>query len=886
MGLMSAFLIQSFMTVCVAMLPGLPQRLELPATQDNSIVMVDGEWSQNAGRQGRLRIKGNQHIVAMSFDVSALAGKRVTGATLICERAEQEIEHLTISTIATPWSEAQSNGLWAGVEGIPGWGYEGARFPAVCGGNAGTLVHHVESKIVGGRYHWTIPPDLVHAMSNGIAFGLALHEHSADYSRNPTIYSRDQSGRAPVLVVDVEDQPEITPGSVTELRVRSVSATEVELSFVPPASGFCYEITVNEIPLARHNIPLVRQGLDGGRETVALRDLPAAVTTAATQEVRVVTRNRTGQVSAAAVLRGNWFRKAEVPAVTAATGPSGQSSVGLSVIPVTDKYDAAGQPVGKLPADYRTSNPLFDGQRVWLIAAAGEVVSFQLLVRGIGDVQVELTLDPEIRTELWRGLYVPAGDGRIVDPLLPLSQPVQLQSGEDTVVVGDLFVPFDARPGTRSGLLSLSDGRRLPIELTVLPFALPREASFVCEMNGYGLPERVEDYYQLQRLACDHRVHSNILHYSHNTAAPGARKSNLDMRLLSGRRMDNQKYDRIEPGATTAWWEDFAEAFGPCLDGSLFAKSHRGPVPVPGFYLTFHESWPLNCRQFFNGDPDAYRAFAETPVYGDTFANVLDSFVKLADERGWHQTRFQVYLNNKGSLLDPAKAPWILDEPSGFWDYRALRYFGELTDRGTAKASSVKIDYRMDISRPEYARGQLDGRRDLWVVSSSAFRNYRRLVMDRMRQEGIRVWIYGTSNQVWETNRNLQAWALDSWRFGATGLVPWQTVNKDGSALKQADQLGLFIFDRDAEGQTVIRHSLRLKAWRDAQQLIEYLQILQRRRGWTQEQMQEFIADYVPLDGEIVKTNEEDAGTSSYGGVTPLGLELLRRATAQLIAEP
>jgi hypothetical protein len=84
----------------------------------------------------------------------------------------------------------------------------------------------------------------------------------------------------------------------------------------------------------------------------------------------------------------------------------------------------------------------------------------------------------------------------------------------------------------------------------------------------------------------------------------------------------------------------------------------------------------------------------------------------------------------------------------------------------------------------------------------------------------------------------------------------------------------------------VIRHSLRLKAWRDAQQLIEYLQILQRRRGWTQEQMQNFIADYVPLDGEIVKTNEEDAGTSSYGGVTPLGLESLRRATAQLIAEP
>ena len=175
MGLMSAFLIQSFMAICLATLPGEPQRLEFPATQDNSIVMVDGEWSQNAGRQGRLRIKGNQHIVAMSFDVSAIAGKRVTGATLICERAEQEIEHLTISTIATPWSEAQSNGLWAGVEGIPGWGYEGARFPAVCGGNAWTLVHHVESKIGDGSYPGPIQPDLVPAMTKSSAVGLALH---------------------------------------------------------------------------------------------------------------------------------------------------------------------------------------------------------------------------------------------------------------------------------------------------------------------------------------------------------------------------------------------------------------------------------------------------------------------------------------------------------------------------------------------------------------------------------------------------------------------------------------------------------------------------------------------------------------------------------------
>lgn len=33
------------------------------------------------------------------------------------------------------------------------------------------------------------------------------------------------------------------------------------------------------------------------------------------------------------------------------------------------------------------------------------------------------------------------------------------------------------------------------------------------------------------------------------------------------------------------------------------------------------------------------------------------------------------------------------------------------------------INYRIDISRPEYCRGQLDRRGDLWLVFSSAFQN-------------------------------------------------------------------------------------------------------------------------------------------------------------------
>ncbi len=215
-----------------------------------------------------------------------------------------------------------------------------------------------------------------------------------------------------------------------------------------------------------------------------------------------------------------------------------------------------------------------------------------------------------------------------------------------------------------------------------------------------------------------------------------------------------------------------------------------------------------------------------------------------------------------------------------------MQFYGELTDRGRAVAPNARINYRIDISRPEYCRGQLGRRNDLWIVSSSAFHDYRRLVTDRMQNDGLQAWVYGTSNHVHETNRNILAWALDAWQDGATGIVPWQTIDKSGNALKAADQLGLFIYDKDAAGETVIRHSLRLKAYREAQQLIEYLNLLRQHRHWSQDQLQRFVNQYVDLNAQVNKTNEADAGTTAYGRLSALGLEKLKLATAELLTGP
>ncbi len=857
-------------------------QVQLPVTKDNSIILLDGEWRMNAGEQGRIRIKANQHLVAIDFDTSAIKGKLVKKATLVCFQADQSINGVTLSTIAAPWDEEKSNGLTAGMKSTEGWGYAGARFPAVMGGSAFTLVANTPSKLQEGAYHWEAPPDMVHALAIGVAHGLAIHEHDSDVGRNPTIFSREQSGKKPFLLVELDDGDELEPRPATDLKLSPIDGGSAQLNLQAPQAGFAYEVMIDGTPLGRHNIPLV---VPGKPQVILIRDLPSTITKEGAHQVQVVTLSRTGKRSEPVKTQAPLFQVASVGRPTVALPKAGKTPIPhLGVIPLSDKYDKAGKPVGELPLDYRTRNLIFDGENVQLVGAAGEVIGFQLLLRGQGDVSLEAKLEgPATRIDLQQAIYVPANGRLIPDPLLPLPAKLPLQADSDQSIFVDIYLPFDSKAGKRQGSIEISDGRIVPFHVTVLPFALPKKATFHCEMNSYGLPDHVDEFYALQQVAYDHRVHANILHYSHHTAAPGARKSNLDMRLRSGRRMDNQRYDNVEPGATGAFWDDFAEAFGPYLDGSLFKEGHRGPIPAPGFYLTFHESWPLNCRAFFNGDLDAYQAFADKPVYAETYVNVLQDFARLAKAKGWNETGFQVYFNNKGSLQEKEKAPWILDEPTSYWDYRALQYYGELTDRAHQDDKPLQIDFRIDISRPEFCRGQLAGRGDLWVVSSWAFQNYRRLVTDRTQRDGLKVWVYGTSNPVHESNRNIEAWALDAWRYGASGLVPWQTVDKSGKALKEADQLGLFIFDKDAKGTTVIRHSARLKAYRQAQQLIEYLHLLKARRGLSQDQLRRFVEQYVPLDAEVKKSDEADAGTMSYSRVKAEGMEELRRVVGELV---
>ena len=853
----------------------------IEATADNSIVLVEGEYHLNAGSQNRIRIKGNQHLVAMDFDFEKLRGRRIHSAVLVCQQAEEMIDAVTISTIGADWNEQTCNALTGGRGSYEGWGQPGGIFPAVTGGNSFSLVCQAKSVLKDGAYHWEIEPDLVHANIIGAAYGLTIHEVSCDYSHNPQIFSREERSKCPYIAVTFGgDEP--TPEPVSELKIfHRGDPGSMRLQLRAPKNGFAYEVQVNATILPRWNIPFVNPG---EIQTIPIRDIP--LKPGENVKIKVATLNRIGEKSksisiAAQVPAPKVIQWPEIaPVQSAAAGYRD-----TAVIPVLDKYDINGDAVGELAEDYLRRNEVYNGEKITLAAAKGEVVDFQVLLKGKGKVTVQCEL-AGVRTEMWQALYVQSEKGLIPDPLVPFGE-LELSVEKATPVCVDVFVPFGCDRKIIKGVFSVSDGREIPIELKVRNFAIPREASFLCEMNTYGMPDKVSEFYRLAQIAYDHRVHCNILHYSHRTAAPGARKCNLDMMMSDGRRMDEKRYNDIEPGAKQSYWDDFIKVFGPYLSGSYFKNGHRGQIPAPGFYLTFHESWPLNIRAYFNGNPDAYEAFGEKPEYSETFVNIVRDFISVANQQGWEKAGFQIYLNNKGRLDDPARSPWVLDEPAEYWDYRALAYYGDLVRQAKTDRCPIRLQYRIDISRPQFDRGQLMGKADLWVVSSDAMREYSRIIVDRVGRTGETIWVYGTSNRVEDSNRQIQAWTLWAYRNGAKGLVPWQTVDKSGQALKKADQLGLFIFDKRPDGDIQIHHSMRLKSYRRAEQDIEYLELLRKKLKLTNGQLHSsFMDSFLKLSGEVVKKSSEDAGTVRYepsGG--PEAFRQLREAAAELLEE-
>ena len=324
-------------------------------------------------------------------------------------------------------------------------------------------------------------------------------------------------------------------------------------------------------------------------------------------------------------------------------------------------------------------------------------------------------------------------------------------------------------------------------------------------------------------------------------------------------------------------WSAWDARFGPLADGSAFADLPRGKVPTEALYLPLNENWPMNHEKHFKGGYWIENAFG--PEYWSEFSAAAASFARHFSEKGWDETMFEFYLNNKvyfknGKNGKPGSwkttsATWIYDEPQHTQDFWAIRRFGMEFWKATAPYADVRTAFRIDISRPEWQRDLLDGVTNVDVVAG-VLRDYPQRVIGRNRRDGKLTYMYGSASKLGQPLLINAAWCAETWALGADGVVPWQTIGKKDSMAVPDD---LAVFYPSPEGPLP---SLRLKSFRAGQQLAEYLTIYSAASGQNRDAVGAAVLALPGLRAGTIKTYADDAGSSGFGDGAGRSLAELR----------
>lgn len=475
------------------------------------------------------------------------------------------------------------------------------------------------------------------------------------------------------------------------------------------------------------------------------------------------------------------------------------------------------------------------------------------------------------------------------DPLVPVTEAIAIPNIDNRVpgqkvqaFYVDLWVPHKAEAGLYEGMLTLTandtEPVEVPVQLTVWDFTLPNELGFVCEMNGYGYPESTswEGALNLHRLAHRNRLNVNIVPYSHS--------GNWTVAQMGLETTGRGKEMRVSS------FSNFDRHFGPLLSGKAFVDNPRSGVPVPAFYLPLYENWPCKLSDGFTFDQTAQHADIRedfTQEYKDGFVAVCRNIAEHLDRKGYHQTSFQFFLNNKYQYA-PETTFWLLDEPMFRDDYLVVQFFGDLAREGFKNCGSVIMDYRIDCSRVQEARGMMNCV-DTMVFSQSNIRNFPAVARDFMHSYKPKVaggkregWEYGGAGSVESQPISARGWAIDAWLGGRDGILPWLAYGKNDAwdSVEKARNAVFYPASArwDYDG---CYGSLRMKSFRDGQQDVERMGLLTAKLGATRTELAQAIRGSVTLEGEITLAYAEDAGTISYRQLTPDKLAQLKRTIGE-----
>lgn len=887
--------------------PGTAQRFD--AVRDTWLSSVGDERFGNNGGAGRLKVKGQQEYSLVDFDLNSLRGRLVTAARIHLRSASPKdapLARVGVSSVATAWEEGTGSGYkrqsgsacfhQAKLE-IEDWAYPGSNMLDAVFGGGNTLWNFADCTPpdADGWQTCAVDPDVVAARAAGLSHGFCLFDDTGSewslrqgrfnyhWFPNRWLYSRDNAGSASRLEVWVGGKDETAPEPVASVAVDTAGlpAGQALLTWTTPVDHgggrtLGFHITANAgagfVPVPRYLIPMA--GGAGATVRMHLRDL--GLGPGQNVILRIAPVDNAGNVGQATE---HGFVVSNAPMTVAIPDADPKPSkpqanaikaggLTIRIADLLDKIDPTnGKPIPEKAAGVSAAG-LFDlaARRIDLQAARNEHVWFQVNFEGNAE-QLDLSFvfaeSDAIQTKIWQFGYVGSqafkGQTKLLpDPLLPVKAPLivpplpgagHLPMQNHSVVL-EAHVPHGTRPGLHQGHLIIAakaETIRLEVALKVWDFTLPDKLSFIAEMNAYGSQYPAEEYY---RLAHKYRTCLNHMPYGWSgqpSLAPAMKEDAFD-------------------------WQAWDKRVGPLLDGSAFADLPRKGQPVDVFYLPLNENWPVNLYDHYS--PSYWPEDGFDPVYAEKMKQAFAAFGAHIQSKGWKETIFQFYLNNKIYYREQfarSAAPWIFDEPVNTQDFWALRWYGKRWQEAVKPFKGpLNLWFRGDISYSQFARNMLWGVMDVSYIGGIDAQKLR-MQHDQRTFSGPSYWAeYGSANKIEDANTQPVLWCLAAWSRGAMGVLPWQTIGSK-QCWEQAEQTALFYPHPDGP-----LPSVRLLSFSCGQQLVEYLTLYQEATGCDHFQLAKWLNETLGWKETIKKTSSTDAGTSVYEHVGPEAIRRLR----------
>ncbi|MFQ5900405.1 MAG: hypothetical protein ACE5IH_02485 [Thermodesulfobacteriota bacterium] len=869
------------------------ETVRFDVTGDVWISAYPGEENLNMGAASRLKLKGIQEMAILDFDLSSLKGKRIENARLYLRNTNNnnKLRKIGISTVASPWIEGLSRGYFVDVIGKGAtffhssykrqkWAGQGSDLTDVTMGNGNTWQHHTGLKMEDGKW-WSIDvaPPLIQALLSKKSYGLLIMDESGQTFTNNYLYSSESKRFSPYMVVTYSEVKKERPQMLEVMLIPSfenahIKSGAVVLKIPIKEKLLAFDIYVNdeEVPLWR--VP--KPGPVDSMQEIVLDWLPPGERV----NVKVMAVDELGQRSEPVFITG--YASMALPRITPVYKSDNdlkqreltyENSEPLSVwaVPEVTKIDpVSGDVLSEVEGvefDRRNSIWSADKREITLLGVKGEVIGFQLVVeaddRSLNSLKIEMSplvgnagdKIPAERFSLYQVHYlkmkqnwypelaVPMNDGEMI---LEDERPIGKDQKDQSIYI-DLSIPSGIEAGFYRGTISiLWNGdikKSLRVSLRVADILMPEKLTFVPELNMYKGPGRAgtERFLDAHRIAHEHRTVINRVPYGQDGTI------HKDM-------IPDISYS--EDGRINVDWSNYDSRLGPLFDGTAFMEDKRKGIPVEKFYLPFFENWPANLASNYQYEnaakktrytisrhaleaPPLYKAL--TSQYKERFIGVLKEFKKHFEEKGWEQTEFQFYLNNKWHWKG-ASSWWNLDEPMSYDDWMALRFFGSLFHKAVG-VTPIRFVFRADISRPRWQRDWLNGVLQRMYVSTKAFFRYSDRVR-RLKEEGqINFSVYGSLNEIESSNHETILWCMRAFVEGADGVLPWQSLGGSKS-FTLPDRNALIVDSREILEDIDWVVSLRVKALRRCQQNVELLAMLEEKYGYNREQIRTLFYDY------------------------------------------